>query len=111
MRIVDFAHVFRNRERGALHHPEFTMLEWYRANEPYEVLMDDCAALMAETARAVGAKVFGFRGKTMDPFAAPERLTVAGAFARYAEIDLLATINGNRGDREALAAQATKGGL
>ena len=30
-RIFEFARVFRNRERGALHHPEFTMLEWYRA--------------------------------------------------------------------------------
>ena len=49
-RIFDFARVFRNRERGALHHPEFTMLEWYRANEPYETLMDDCAALLAEAA-------------------------------------------------------------
>ena len=38
-----FAHVYRNRERGPLHHPEFTMLEWYRAGEPYEALMDDCA--------------------------------------------------------------------
>ena len=35
-RIFDFARVFRNRERGALHHPEFTMLEWYRADEPYD---------------------------------------------------------------------------
>ncbi len=34
-RIFEFARVFRNRERGALHHPEFTMLEWYRAGEPY----------------------------------------------------------------------------
>ena len=42
-RIFDFARVFRNRERGALHHPEFTMLEWYRANEPYETLMDETA--------------------------------------------------------------------
>ncbi len=50
-RIFDFARVFRNRERGALHHPEFTLLEWYRANEPYETLMDDCAALLAEAAR------------------------------------------------------------
>jgi lysyl-tRNA synthetase class 2 len=65
-RIFDFARVFRNRERGALHHPEFTLLEWYRANEPYETLMDDCAALMAEAARAVGAKEFSFRGKTID---------------------------------------------
>src|SRR6185312_828443 len=37
-RIFDFARVFRNRERGPLHHPEFTLLEWYRANEPYEAL-------------------------------------------------------------------------
>ena len=29
-RIATFAHVWRNRERGALHSPEFTMLEWYR---------------------------------------------------------------------------------
>ena len=34
-RIVEFARVFRNRERGALHHPEFTLIEWYRAGEPY----------------------------------------------------------------------------
>jgi elongation factor P--(R)-beta-lysine ligase len=34
-RIVEFAKVFRNRERGPLHHPEFTMVEWYRAGEPY----------------------------------------------------------------------------
>ena len=33
-RIAAFAHVWRNRERGPLHSPEFTMLEWYRAGEP-----------------------------------------------------------------------------
>jgi lysyl-tRNA synthetase class 2 len=110
-RIVDFAKAFRNRERGALHHPEFTMLEWYRANEPYDVLMDDCAALLTETARAAGAKEFRFRGKTIDPLVAPERLTVADAFARYAGIDLLATIRDGRGDSKALAAQAAKAGV
>src|SRR5262249_52939882 len=34
-RIVEFAKVFRNPERGALPHPEFTMVEWYRAAGPY----------------------------------------------------------------------------
>jgi lysyl-tRNA synthetase class 2 len=110
-RIFDFARVFRNRERGALHHPEFTMLEWYRANDSYESLMDDCAALIAEAARAAGSTQFSFRGRTIDPFAAPERLTVADAFVRYAGIDLLATVEGGAGDRAALAAAATKAGV
>ncbi|MGB2586416.1 MAG: EF-P lysine aminoacylase EpmA [Pseudolabrys sp.] len=110
-RVVNFARVFRNRERGVLHHPEFTMLEWYRANETYEVLMDDCAALLAETAGAAGTKEFRFRGKAVDPYAAPERLTVAHAFARYAEIDLLATICGDQGDKTMLAAEAARIGV
>jgi lysyl-tRNA synthetase class 2 len=110
-RIFDFARVFRNRERGALHHPEFTMLEWYRANEPYETLMDDCAALLAEAARAAGAKQFTFRDKTVDPFAAPERVTVAEAFARHAGVDLLATVVDGEGDAKKLAAAAAQAGV
>jgi lysyl-tRNA synthetase class 2 len=110
-RIFDFARVFRNRERGALHHPEFTLLEWYRANEPYETLMEDCAALIAAAARAAGATQFTFRGRSIDPFATPERLTVSEAFARDAGIDLLATVNGGVGDRNALQAAAAKAGV
>jgi lysyl-tRNA synthetase class 2 len=107
-RIVEFARAFRNRERGALHHPEFTMLEWYRANEPYEALMDDCAGLMAEAARAAGSDGFSFRGKRIDPFAEPERVTVAEAFERRAGIDLLATVSNGKGNRALLAAAAAK---
>jgi lysyl-tRNA synthetase class 2 len=110
-RIVDFARVFRNRERGALHHPEFTLLEWYRARAPYETLMEDCAALLAEAARGAGATEFRFRGKAADPFAPPERITVAEAFARYAGVDLLASIAGGKGDRDRLAAEAAKAGV
>lgn len=110
-RIFDFARVFRNRERGALHHPEFTMLEWYRANQTYESLMDDCAALLAEAARAAGTKQFSFRGRHIDPFATPERLTVAEAVARYAGIDLLTTIKSGQGDRDDLARRAAAAGI
>jgi len=106
-RLFTFARVFRNRERGALHHPEFTMLEWYRADESYGVLIDDCAALLAAAAEAAGTKSVSFRGRAADPFAAPERLTVAEAFRRYADIDLLATLD----DREALAAAAKGQGV
>ena len=52
-RLFTFAHVFRNRERGPLHHPEFTMLEWYRVEQPYGVVMADAAALVDAGAFAV----------------------------------------------------------
>src|SRR6201998_540763 len=61
-RIVEFAKVFRNRERGALHAPEFTLLEWYRAGEPYQTLMADCGALLGLAAKAAGAHRLSFRG-------------------------------------------------
>ena len=101
-RLFTFARVFRNRERGALHHPEFTMLEWYRADEPYDTLIDDCAALFGTAAKAAETRRFSFRGREADPFAAPERLTVAEAFRRYAAIDLAAMLD----NRDALAAAA-----
>ena len=106
-RLFTFARVFRNRERSALHHPEFTMLEWYRVNEPYDVLIADCAALLAAAAQAAGTTRFAFRGREADPFAPPERLTVAEAFGRYANIDLLSTLD----DRDALAAAAAGQGI
>ena len=91
-RIVEFARSFRNRERGALHHPEFTLVEWYRAREPCEALMEDCAAILGLAATAAGTSRFTFRDRASDPFAAPERLTVAEAFARHAGIDLMAVL-------------------
>ena len=110
-RIFEFARVFRNRERGALHHPEFTMLEWYRVAEPYEALMADCADFLAAAATAAGATTFTFRGRSADPFATPERITVAAAFARHAGIDLPATLRDGEPDRAALAAQAQAAGI
>ncbi len=111
-RIFDFARVFRNRERGALHHPEFTLLEWYRADASYEVLMDDCAALLREAATAAGASDLVFRGKAIDPLVDPERLTVAEAFARHAGVDVLASLTATgEGDRARLAGEAERAGV
>jgi len=110
-RIFDFARVFRNRERGALHHPEFTMLEWYRANENYDVLIDDCAALLAIAAKTTGVRELSYRGRSADPLAPPQRLTVAQAFKQHAGIDLLATLADDAGDRDALARQAGTAGI
>jgi lysyl-tRNA synthetase class 2 len=110
-RIFEFARVFRNRERGALHHPEFTMLEWYRTEEPVEALMDDCARFLAIAAAAAGTDRFVFRGREADPMADPERITVADAFGLYAGIDLLATLGNGPPDRDRLAAQARAAGV
>ncbi|MGE0678503.1 EF-P lysine aminoacylase EpmA [Pseudolabrys sp.] len=112
-RLFEFARVFRNRERGPLHHPEFTMLEWYRASESYETLMEDCAALLAVAAKAAGTSRFTHRDRSIDPFAAPERITVAEAFSRHAGLDLLATLEKNNGgefegNRLALASAAAQ---
>ena len=106
-RLFTFAPVFRNRERGQRHHPEFTMLEWYRAHESYETLMDDCAALLKVTAEAAGATRFTHRGISIDASLPPDRISVAEAFTSMAGIDLLAALD----NRDALAAAACEAGI
>src|SRR5260370_40966358 len=86
-RIFEFARVFRDRERGDLHLPEFTMLEWYRADAPYDAVMADTLAVIACAAQATGIRQFSFRGRVADPFAEPERLTVAGGGERVSSVD------------------------
>jgi len=105
-RIFEFARVFRDRERGDLHLPEFTMLEWYRAGTGYGAVMADTVVVIAQAAQAAGVGRFSFRGRTMDPFLEPELLPVAAAFDRFAGIDLLATVIDGEGDRGALARAA-----
>ena len=110
-RIFEFARVFRNRERGVLHAPEFTMLEWYRAGETYESVIADCLALLKRAAETTGVKALSFRGRDCDPFAEAERLSVADAFARHARVDLFAALSADgMGSRDALAQAAVKAG-
>ncbi|KAA2241184.1 EF-P lysine aminoacylase EpmA [Salinarimonas soli] len=111
-RIATFARVWRNRERGPLHHPEFTMLEWYRAGEPYEALMRDCRDILALAAEAAGTRALTFRGASCDPSMEPERVSVADAFSQIAGIDLLATLDpAGAPDRDALAGRARHAGI
>ncbi|MHB1205597.1 MAG: EF-P lysine aminoacylase EpmA [Rhodospirillaceae bacterium] len=97
-KIVQLARVWRDGERGPLHQPEFSMLEWYRANADYHALVPDCAALLAAAGKAaVRAQMrdglFSWQGRTCDPAQPPVRVTVQEAFAEFACIDLLATID------------------
>jgi len=90
-RIYQLARAFRNGERSATHHPEFTMLEWYRAGQGYRELIDDCNGLLRCAADAAGTSRLVWKGLESDPFASWQIITVADAFDRYAGIDLLAT--------------------
>ena len=62
-KIFEFARVFRDRERGDLHLPEFTMLEWYRAGATYDAVMADCIVVIAHAAQATGIGRFSFRDR------------------------------------------------
>ena len=111
-RIASFAHVWRNRERGPLHSPEFTMLEWYRVGQDYTVLMDDCAAFARRACTAAGTALLRYRDRTCDAFAPYERLSVAEAFQRHAGIDLLATLAADgTPSADALRVQMSDAGL
>jgi lysyl-tRNA synthetase class 2 len=102
-KIFDFARVYRNRESGPLHSPEFTMLEWYRAGEPYGAVMNDTVELCRLALKATGRKLLEWKGNTCDPTLEPARVTVAGLFANLG-VDLDAATD----DRDAMAAVARK---
>lgn len=90
-KIFQIAHAFRNGERSATHHPEFTILEWYRADGGYRDLMYDCEAVLRTVLTAAGSNRFTWQGRACDPTRPFERISVGAAFRRYADIDLLAT--------------------
>ena len=96
--IFQFARVWRNGEAGALHSPEFTMLEWYTPGQTLAGLADQVEAML----RAVLPPVVSCRGVTTALDGRFERLTVADAFARFAGCDVLEGL----GDAEGLARRA-----
>jgi len=110
--IFSLTGVFRNRERTALHTPEFAMLEWYRVDASLERVMEDCAAVVALAAHIAGAKVFAYRGREVSPFDPPERITVRDAFRRYAGIDLYDSLSTTgHTDTEAFGKHAADRGI
>jgi elongation factor P--(R)-beta-lysine ligase len=111
-RIFTFSQVYRNREQGALNVPEFTMLEWYRAEEEYDAVIRDCSDLLKCAAAAAGTGVFRFRRQRCDATAEAERISVAEAFRQFAGIDLPGTLDraGNP-ERDAFARAAAEAGI
>jgi lysyl-tRNA synthetase class 2 len=111
-RIWQLAHVYRDGERSATHHPEFSMLEWYRAGATYRDLMDECEELLRRAQEAAGGATLSWCGRSADARLPWQRLSVAEAFERYCGVDLLATApDPARPDTARLAAAAAGIGI
>lgn len=84
-RIFQICRCWREGERGERHLSEFTMLEWYRAEADYLLLMEETEALVRA---AAGASRISYRGHDIDLAPPWERITVADAFRLYAGISV-----------------------
>ena len=88
-RIFQISKCFRMAERGRLHLPEFTMLEWYCRGSDYQALMRECETLILYVASALGiTDALSYQGKKIALAAPWERISVEDAFARYASISM-----------------------
>lgn len=93
-RIFQICHCFRREEHGRLHQSEFTLLEWYHKGWSYRELMAECEALICFLARELASlqgvakdgKAFVHGAQRVDLSPPWERLSVAEAFQRYAEV-------------------------
>jgi elongation factor P--(R)-beta-lysine ligase len=104
-RIFSLGHVYRNRERTATHSPVFTMLEWYRARQDYRRIVEDTLTIAALVSDIVQRSKFLWKGKSCDPSATAEWISVNDAFLRHAGVDLLKTMSADGApNREQLAA-------
>lgn len=93
-KIFQISKCFRNGERGNLHMPEFTILEWYRAGIDYSALMEECEALFTWISNSIGlGKRIKYNGQEFDISAPWERLSVSEAFERHASISLTTSLD------------------
>lgn len=100
-RLFQLGPCFRRNERGERHHPEYTMLEWYRANADYNDILVDAKALVTFVAREVlGRTDLAYRGTPIELWPVWERITVAEAFKQFAGWDPVARFDAGRFDAD-----------
>jgi elongation factor P--(R)-beta-lysine ligase len=84
-RIYQFTPVFRAGERGRFHHPEFTLLEWYRLGVDYTALQDDCRGLLEAACLAADRQApWGCGRSSLEVLGDWQHFTVKEAFSTFA---------------------------
>jgi lysyl-tRNA synthetase class 2 len=85
-KVFQICRCWRERERGRLHLPEFTLLEWYQTAGDYRSLMDECEELIRSAAGSMGfGQKIVFRGREIDLSPSWERISVKEAFHDYTQ--------------------------
>jgi lysyl-tRNA synthetase class 2 len=96
-KIFQISKCFRDKERGSLHLPEFTLLEWYRAGIDYREMMNECEELMLSIAHSLDrGDAIRYQGTTIDLKKPWIRLSVKDAFDQYAPLSLERTMEDDR---------------
>lgn len=88
-RIFQICKCFRKEERGRIHLPEFTVLEWYTAGHTYLDMMNQCEDLIQFAADACTGKDHFFYKSEKIMLSSPwDRISVSDAFAQFSKISM-----------------------
>ncbi|MDA1043652.1 MAG: EF-P lysine aminoacylase EpmA [Verrucomicrobia bacterium] len=98
-RLFEIGPCFRRGERGVLHNPEYTMLEWYRTDTDYLGVLEDCCDLLRSVAeRVTGSRILQFQGASIDLGLAWEEIRIRDAYLDYAGWDPFVDFDEDRFD-------------
>jgi lysyl-tRNA synthetase class 2 len=98
-RIFQICKCFRHGERGRLHLPEMTMLEWYRIDSNYKDIMGECEALIAAVARKIGpGDMLTYQGTEIELTPPWPRISVRDAFKKWGPISVENALEQDRFD-------------
>jgi len=99
-KIFQICKCFRQGERGRLHLPEMSMLEWYRTNSNYLDLMDECENLIGQVARHINSKSkIAYQGSEIDLTPPWRRISVSQAFKRFTSLSMEAALENDSFDQ------------
>lgn len=98
-KIFQIGSCFRAGEKGPLHNPEFTMLEWYHVDYDYNDVLQETKLLIRNVCSAVhGVETFQRHGISVDLSADWADSTVSSLFNAHAGWDPLADYDPDRFD-------------